>query len=249
MSFLVVNMVNGADLPQLTLALGANIANQIREGSDVYFECTIAANPWVTDVGWLFEGRPLYSDTSAGIIVSNQSLVLQKVKRQQRGRYQCTGTNVEGQAASNKEFLRVNCTSLLRVLIWNLIWAEIKCKINVRHVSCRFGSCHTSLIPLLSSVAPVCKPGQTIIYGVARNERVNISCEVEAEPDNEMSFRWQFNNSVDTFDVRMFVVNGSQSTATYTPQTRSNYGTLYCWAQNSIGKQKEPCAFSIVAAG
>lgn len=99
------------------------------------------------------------------------------------------------------------------------------------------------------TVTPVCKPGQTIIYGVARNEKVNITCEVEAEPHNEMSFKWLFNNSLDTFEVRTFVVNGSQSTATYVPQSRSNYGTLLCWAQNSIGKQKEPCAFSIVAAG
>ena len=111
MSSLVFNIGNGVDLPQLTLALGANIANQIREGSDVYFECTIVANPWVTDVGWLFEGRPLYSDTSAGIIVSNQSLVLQKVRREHRGRYQCTAINVEGQASSNKELLKVNCKS------------------------------------------------------------------------------------------------------------------------------------------
>jgi neural cell adhesion molecule len=99
-------------VPQLTLALGANIGNQIREGSDVYFECTIVANPWVIDVGWLFEGRPLFSDTSNGIIVSNQSLVLQKVRREHRGRYQCSATNVEGSATSNKEFLKVNCKSL-----------------------------------------------------------------------------------------------------------------------------------------
>jgi len=97
------------DLPQLTLALGANIRDTIREGNDVYFECTIVANPWVTDVGWLFEGRPLSSDPSSGIIVSNQSLVLQKVRREHRGRYQCTAVNTEGQGSSNKVFLKVYC--------------------------------------------------------------------------------------------------------------------------------------------
>lgn len=83
--------------------------NTIREGSDVYFECSIIANPWVNDVSWLFEGRPLYSDPSAGVIVSNQSLVLQKVRRENRGKYQCVSSNSEGQGTSNKVFLRVNC--------------------------------------------------------------------------------------------------------------------------------------------
>ncbi|XP_054168953.1 hemicentin-1-like [Oppia nitens] len=193
-------------VPQVTLAMGANIGSQIREGSDVYFECTVRSNPWVIDVGWLFEGRPLYSDTANGIIVSNQSLVLQKVKREHRGRYQCTATNVEGQSASNKLFLKVN-------------------------------------------FAPVCKPGQTLIYGVARNEKVNITCQVDAEPDIDLGFRWLFNNSVDKFELKDYRINGSHSVAAYVPHGRANYGTVYCWASNQIGKQKEPCAYNIVAAG
>jgi hypothetical protein len=107
------------DLPQLTLTLGANIRDTIREGSDVYFECTIVANPWVTDVSWLFEGRPLNSDPLTGIIVSNQSLVLQKVRREHRGNYQCAAINswdgISHQGVSNKIFLKVYCEFFVNI--------------------------------------------------------------------------------------------------------------------------------------
>ncbi|CAG2110226.1 unnamed protein product [Medioppia subpectinata] len=64
-----------------------------------------------------------------------------------------------------------------------------------------------------------------------------------------MTFRWLFNNTVDSFEMKSYVINGSQSVASYVPHNRGNYGTVLCWAHNIIGKQKEPCAFSIVAAG
>ncbi|XP_076323521.1 protein turtle-like isoform X2 [Tachypleus tridentatus] len=96
-------------LPMLRLSLGANIQHDsIREGSDVYFDCNIQANPWVSEVGWRFEGKTLFSDTKKGIIISNQTLVLQKVTRERRGRYQCVATNVVGEAESEEIILRVH---------------------------------------------------------------------------------------------------------------------------------------------
>ncbi|KPM04582.1 hypothetical protein QR98_0030320 [Sarcoptes scabiei] len=50
-------------------------------------------------------------------------------------------------------------------------------------------------------VAPVCKPTQKIIYGIARNEQAIVSCEVEAEPVNFIKFRWFFNNSFDNYEL------------------------------------------------
>ncbi|KAJ9597409.1 hypothetical protein L9F63_011730, partial [Diploptera punctata] len=35
----------------------------------------------------------------------------------------------------------------------------------------------------------------------------------------------------------------------YTPVSELDYGTLSCWAQNSIGPQTTPCVFQVVAAG
>ncbi|KAK8391044.1 hypothetical protein O3P69_017003 [Scylla paramamosain] len=73
----------------------------IKEGDDVYFECTIDANPPVTRVTWKHNDAPLAHNVSAGIIVSNQSLVLQKVVRAQAGRYSCLAHNAVGTSASN----------------------------------------------------------------------------------------------------------------------------------------------------
>lgn len=98
------------DVPELRLALGASIQyTAIKEGSDVYFDCNIRANPWVHDVSWRFEDQILYSNTSAGIIVSNQSLVLQRVKKEHRGMYQCVAANSEGEGRSEEVKLDVQC--------------------------------------------------------------------------------------------------------------------------------------------
>ena len=98
-------------------------------------------------------------------------------------------------------------------------------------------------------VTPVCRPGQTVIYGVARNEIVNVTCDVDAEPNDNIKFKWIFNNSMENFEIRSAISNGSRSEVSYAPKTRLGYGMLLCWAENSIGKQKEPCTFSIIPAG
>lgn len=98
------------DVPQLTLRLGSKLRHaHIQENNDVYFECNIRASPWVSEIGWKFEDKELHTNTTTGIIVSNQSLVLQKVQRSSRGKYTCTATNSEGTGESNDVFLRVQC--------------------------------------------------------------------------------------------------------------------------------------------
>lgn len=83
------------------------LTNAIREGSDIYFVCTIDANPAIRDLTWTHDGMPIVSEPANGVIISNYSLVLQKVKRQNRGHYQCMASNQEGLAESNQIFLRV----------------------------------------------------------------------------------------------------------------------------------------------
>lgn len=39
------------------------------------------------------------------------------------------------------------------------------------------------------------------------------------------------------------------SSLNYTPTTDLDYGTVSCWAKNSVGMQSSPCIFQIVAAG
>lgn len=85
-----------------------------------------------------------------------------------------------------------------------------------------------------------------MVYGVGPNEKVVVSCDIEAVP-SDVTFKWTLNNSVNKAEIHSFVSKGTQSNATYVPKNR--FGVLLCWAQNGVGKQVEPCAFNIVPAG
>lgn len=101
------------------------------------------------------------------------------------------------------------------------------------------------------SDAPFCKANQTRVYGIAKNEVANISCEVEANP-LDLTFSWKFNNSGDSEDLVSKVVNKSgrtYSVVTHTPAQEVDYGTLTCSASNKVGRQRTPCVFHIIAAG
>jgi len=84
---------------------------------------------------------------------------------------------------------------------------------------------------------------------VAKHESAKIECEVDADP-SDVVFHWGFNNTNDhNLDVVSFVSEGKKSVATYTPRVDLDYGVLYCWGRNSVGKQKDPCVFFIIQAG
>ncbi|XP_015782667.1 hemicentin-1 isoform X2 [Tetranychus urticae] len=201
-------ILNIVYVPLLKLTLGPNIKGEnIREGFDVYLECIINANPRVFETSWMFEGKPLISDPSKRIIISNQSLVLQNISKHSRGRYQCVGRNEEGLGTSNPLYLRVQ------------------------------------YIPVCSGKHATKSP-----MAIARNERARIVCEVDSDPD-DVTFRWYLNNSSETIEIKSFTTNGTQSILSYSPRTRLSYGSLLCLAENSIGKQKEPCIFHIIPAG
>ena len=53
--------------------------------------------------------NPLVHDVQAGVIISNQSLVLQDVKRDSSGIYTCVAHNIEGDGVSNPMTLNVRC--------------------------------------------------------------------------------------------------------------------------------------------
>ncbi|XP_077484831.1 protein turtle-like [Amblyomma americanum] len=94
--------------PVVSLRLGQNLReDDIREGRDVYLDCEVDSNPPASEVTWLFEGTEVTTNTSAGVIVSSQSLVLQKVHRLRTGRYKCTAMNREGHGTSNVFRLRI----------------------------------------------------------------------------------------------------------------------------------------------
>lgn len=97
---------------------------------------------------------------------------------------------------------------------------------------------------------PVCRPGQQRSFGVARQEEARISCEVEANP-SKVKFSWKFNNSAESVNIaeKKFSVDRTRSTVSYSPASDWEFGSLLCWARNDLGKQKEPCVFSVMPAG
>ncbi|KAL7017201.1 hypothetical protein ACKWTF_010287 [Chironomus riparius] len=88
-------------IPEATVRLGSSLdPDNIREGTDVYFDCIITAHPGVYKVEWRHNGRMLPHNISLGVIISNHSLVLQSVSRTTAGNYSCVGYNSEGDCES-----------------------------------------------------------------------------------------------------------------------------------------------------
>ncbi|XP_068206331.1 uncharacterized protein [Palaemon carinicauda] len=194
------------DAPEVSVHLGHSLdPEKIKEGDDVYFECTVLSKPPVHNVIWKHNGVKLVA--GSGIILSNMSLVVQGVTRSHGGNYTCHATNVRKTSASAPMHLDVKYT-------------------------------------------PFCASVQRQHHSVGKLENAEISCKVDANPKN-VSFRWTFNNTAEAIDVPegRFVVVGTESRVNYTPMNELDYGTLLCWANNSIGIQQYPCVFHIVAAG
>lgn len=94
--------------PKVRLAFGSQLeASNIKEGNDVYFECKVKSHPRYYKITWKRNGIPLQHDISSGIIISNQSLVVQSVTRSDSGHYTCHVFNTEGEGVSNEVGLAV----------------------------------------------------------------------------------------------------------------------------------------------
>ncbi|XP_069936889.1 nephrin-like [Cherax quadricarinatus] len=97
---------------------------------------------------------------------------------------------------------------------------------------------------------PVCvSVPQTV--AVAEGEKIRLTCRVDAQPNQHLSFTWFFNNTLDTIEVdshRVTVLPGL-SMLDYTPMSPRDYGTLSCWATNEVGTQADPCRFTVIEAG
>ncbi|XP_077537762.1 neuronal cell adhesion molecule-like [Haemaphysalis longicornis] len=85
--------------PKVHLTLGSHPRRwNIVEGHDLYLECRVDANPRITDVVWRLDGRDLLPGRH--VIMSNQSLVLQRVHRDSSGSYTCVASNRIGETES-----------------------------------------------------------------------------------------------------------------------------------------------------
>uniref|UniRef100_A0A8W7PQB9 Ig-like domain-containing protein n=1 Tax=Anopheles coluzzii TaxID=1518534 RepID=A0A8W7PQB9_ANOCL len=171
-------------------------------------------------------GLPVTQNVTSGVIISTRSLVLQRVGRFHSGSYACAAANDRGETQSDPVALKIH-------------------------------------------FAPVCISNSIMIVGASLDETVPVPCHVAADP-LDVSFDWNFSNSGERFEVASGQFNLLQEfhpegitqsrydadednsetiyELLYTPKSEREYGTLACWAKNSIGKQVEPCLFQVVPA-
>lgn len=58
---------------------------------------------------YFFQGEEIHHNVSGGVILSDQSLVLQNVARKTAGDFTCLAANTEGKGTSNPVTLIVRC--------------------------------------------------------------------------------------------------------------------------------------------
>ncbi|XP_042204007.1 nephrin-like [Homarus americanus] len=194
-------------VPQVDLMMGMGLSpKSVREGSDVFFECRVESNPKFYKIVWLHEGNVMQHNVSGGVIVSNQTLVLQRVGKDRTGRYFCRATNLHGEGVSTPITVTIMYT-------------------------------------------PVCSSGQQLEYQVAHHDTANITCRVDAVPDN-VTFTWKFNSTGSLLELGQGRAAswGTTSVLPYTPGSPGDFGLLLCTATNAIGTQHVPCVINVTAA-
>ncbi|XP_022252394.1 nephrin-like isoform X2 [Limulus polyphemus] len=112
----------------------------------------------------------------------------------------------------------------------------------------REGRGYSEGLEIVVKYAPVCKKGQKIAYAVTVNELVEVSCEVESDPD-DVIFIWTINNTMGSRELLTFTTSGLKSFARYIPREENDFGFLACQAQNQIGAQVDPCIFTLIPVG
>ncbi|KAG6801022.1 hemicentin-2 [Apis mellifera caucasica] len=119
--------------PKVQLHLGSTLnAEKIKEGDDVYFECKVRANPEHHKITWKHNDVILTQNQSAGIIMSTQSLVLQKIGRDNAGNYTCLASNDRGETTSPIVTLRVQFAPVCKAKEVSVIGASLEESVKVR---------------------------------------------------------------------------------------------------------------------
>ncbi|KAG4077787.1 hypothetical protein HA402_011216 [Bradysia odoriphaga] len=123
-------------MPIVSLEMGPTLnPADIKEGDGVYFECEIKSNPKPYKMAWFHDGTELHQNVGGGIILTEQSLVLQSVTRSSAGDYTCLAANTEGRGTSNPVTLRVRyapiCTTFQNELLGALKHETLSLKCEV----------------------------------------------------------------------------------------------------------------------
>ncbi|KYN36889.1 Myelin-associated glycoprotein [Trachymyrmex septentrionalis] len=202
--------------PVVSLRMGETLnPDDIKEGDDVYFECIVRANPKVYKLAWFKDGKELKNNSTAGVVLSDHSLVLQGLTRYSAGAYTCLAANSEGKTASNPVSLQI---------MYAPVCKEGKSEVVV-------GALKQETVSLVCSVeshpAPLTfhwtfnNSGELVEVPHSRYSHVS----APGTPDGQKEYQ-QF---------RGFRLN-------YTPATEMDYGTVACWASNQVIAAGRPYA-------
>ncbi|XP_026315203.1 hemicentin-1-like [Hyposmocoma kahamanoa] len=198
-------LLNVHYLPIVTLKLGTTLnPGYIKEGDDVYFECNVRANPKIHRLTWYKGSQEIHHNASAGIILSDQSLVIQGVTRTSAGDYSCHAYNNEGSAPSNSVSLQIrfkHAPTTPGIPISGLMDANFHHAQDAIHVETEV----TKFSILLSNNRtdlPICNSmDDTEIYGAQKEETVSLTCSVDSSPP-PTSFTWTFNRSGEQSELK-----------------------------------------------
>ncbi|XP_078038283.1 neural cell adhesion molecule 1 [Augochlora pura] len=212
--------------PLVTLKMGETLnPDDIKEGDDVYFDCSVRANPKAYKLAWFKDGKELKNNATAGIVLSDYSLVLQGITRYSAGDYTCLAANSEGKTDSNPVALRIMYTPVCKEGRGEVVVGALK----------------QETVSLVCSVESHPPP-------LTFHWTFNNSGELVEVPHS----RYSHVPAPGTPSVAESLKEYQQfhgSKLNYTPATEMDYGTVACWASNQVGKQRAPCLFQVIAAG
>ncbi|KAK3855222.1 hypothetical protein Pcinc_038362, partial [Petrolisthes cinctipes] len=102
-------------------------------------------------------------------------------------------------------------------------------------------------ITLNIKYTPECRTSPTTYF--IYDKPINITCTVSSYPSVK-SIRWQWNNSKEVLESLPVPEPDNQSSAQITvyPVQNPEDRALSCWAVNEMGKQTQPCGFSVKVA-
>nr|XP_037278207.1 uncharacterized protein LOC119171533 [Rhipicephalus microplus] len=238
--------------PQVTLEFGAGLKeSMIYEGHDIFFVCNASAYPSITDVVWKLNGVPLEQRHEQHRFLPQQS------------------ANTSSSASTARGPLIVNQRYLVLRNVQSPDSGNYSCTVTNPE-----GVTTSKTLQIRIQHSPRCQNPQQqhhakVVY-TAPFEEVTLSCDVEADPSTNLTFRWSMKEShrasiataslspgdavlreaafARDFDgmARAFA---SRSVLTFVPLPEELHSTFQCWAKNPVGIQKKPCLFRLLPKG